>query len=253
MKTIKRILTATMLAIVAISASSCYIRISNEAKEELKQRIRFREEMSEAVYDKSDPRVINPGSFYGIEDHSWLDMKIVQREGEPEVIINGIYRTRDSIRVENNNGVLEISYDNSIGIIINHEDTELVIYTPDLSLIKNRGSGDIETGGTFKSDSLAIENRGSGDIEASVQAGYIGITNIGSGDIDLDVNTSGSIVLSSSGSGDIEIKGEVADAVITKAGSGDIEAGKLYAERITVSKSGSGDVVYRKDGILVEE
>ena len=246
-------MTATLLAIVAISTSSCYIRISNEAKEEMKQRLSFRKEMSEAVYDKSDPRIIHPGEFSGIENNSWLDLNIVQREGEPEVVINGTYRTRDSVLVENIDGILKVSFANHVGFMINYSDIDLVIYTPALSTLKNRGSGDIEVEGIFKSDSLTIENRGSGDIEASVKAGSIGITNIGSGDIDLDVNTSGSIILSSSGSGDIDIKGEVSDAVITKAGSGDIEAAKLQADRITVSKSGSGDVVYRRDGKLIEE
>lgn len=253
MKTVKRIMTATLLAIAAISTSSCYIRISKDAKEQLKERIRFREEMSEVVYDKSDPRIIHPGEFSGIENNSWLDLNIVQREGEPEVVINGTYRTRDSALVENIDGILNVSFANHVGFMINYSDIDLVIYTPNLTTLKNRGSGDIDVEGIFKSDSLTIENRGSGDIEASVQAESISITNIGSGDIDLNVNTSGSILLSSSGSGDIDIKGEVSDAVITKSGSGDIEAGKLQAERITVSKSGSGDVVYRKDGKLIEE
>ncbi len=248
-------MTATLLAIVAISTSSCYIRVSKDAKEQLKQRIKFREEMDEVVYDESDTLVIRPGEYYGIENRCGMDMAVVQRDGEPEVVIKGKHRSRDMVQVENVDGILKLTYKDTkgIGLIFFHDDEIAIFYTPSLKSVDNQGSGDIFIKGPFVSDNLSINKLGSGDIEGSVKAETLEIKSAGSGDIDLDLVSSGSVTVNASGSGDVNLKGKVGDAVIAKSGSGDLDARKLDADRITVSKAGSGDAVYRKDGKLVEE
>ena len=255
MKTVKRIMTATLLAIVAISSSSCYIRVSKEAKEQLKRRIEYKKELDEVVYGESDSLVIRPGEFYGIENRSGMDMAVVQRDGEPEVVIKGKHRTRDMVAVENVDGGLKVSYkaDEAIGLIFFHDDDLVIFYTPSLKSVDNQGSGDIAIKGPFVSDDLSIHKSGSGDIAGHIQANTLEIRSTGSGDIDLDLASTGSLTVNASGSGDVNLKGKVGDAVISKSGLGDLDARKLEADRIIVSKTGSGDAVYRKDGKLVEE
>ena len=255
MKTVNRIITATLLAIVAISTSSCYIRISNDAKEQLKRRIKFKEEMSEVIYDESDSLVIRPGEFYGIESRTGMDIAVVQREGEPEVVIKGKHRSRDMVKVENVDGILKVTYkeNQGIGLIFFNDDEVAIFYTPSLKSLDNQGSGDITIEGPFISDSLSIDKRGSGDITGSVQAEVLKVNSSGSGDIDLDVNSTGKLTVSALGSGDVDLKGKADDAVIVKSGSGDLDARKFDATNISVSSSGSGDTFYKKDGKLIEE
>ena len=101
MKTIKRIIAASLTVLVAMSTTSCYIRISKDAKEELKDRLRYEQEMGEVVYDESDSLVINPGSFNALFNRSGLDITYILSDCEPKVVITGKHKSRDQILVEN--------------------------------------------------------------------------------------------------------------------------------------------------------
>ena len=130
MRSIKIAIAAIAMVATAAGASSCYIRISDEAKEELKEELGFRAEMSEEVYSESEPAVYHPGEFTNLEVSDWMDVTFIPREGAPEVIVSGTHRSRDEIRVENEDGTLKIFYDNSGRGVIVANNEKVTVYAP---------------------------------------------------------------------------------------------------------------------------
>ena len=57
MKSIKITIAVIALAAMAAGTSSCYIRISDEAREKIKSGINYRRTFSEVVYSESEPAV----------------------------------------------------------------------------------------------------------------------------------------------------------------------------------------------------
>ncbi|MBP5487444.1 MAG: DUF2807 domain-containing protein [Bacteroidales bacterium] len=247
MKTIKRIIAASLTALVAMSTTSCYIRISKDAKEELKDKLRFGEEMGKIVYDESDSLVINPGNFNSLFNSCGIDITYVLSDCEPKVVITGKYKSRDQILVENNYGDLNITYESDLGILITHGE-KVTVYAPGIEKLDNSGSGDIFVKGNFEANTLEILNRGSGDIdfEKVLLSGPLSITNQGSGDIDLQrCQIDGSVTVSNKGSGDISLNGNARETTIMNSGSGDIDISRLETTSINVTSKGSGDVKQR--------
>lgn len=247
MKTIKRIIAASLTVLVAMSTTSCYIRISKDAKEELKDRLRYEQEMGEVVYDESDSLVINPGSFNALFNRSGLDITYILSDCEPKVVITGKHKSRDQILVENKYGDLEISYKSELGIVITR-DEKVTVYAPGIEKLDNNGSGDIFVKGSFEANTLEILNRGSGDIdfEKVLLSGPLSITNQGSGDIDLErCQIDGSVTVSNKGSGDITMNGSAGETTVLNSGSGDIDISRLETNSINVTSKGSGEVKQR--------
>ena len=248
MRIIKQILAVSILALTAIGTSSCYIRISKEAKEEIKDRIRFKTEMNEVVYDKTDSLKFSPGVFTAMENNSALDVNFIQSDGEPRVVVTGTYKSRDSVRVENIDGTLHIGYKTgNLGIFISH-DEEVTVFAPAIAKLVNKGSGDVAFLGTYEGGGLEILNIGSGDFmfDNSIIDGPLSLTNQGSGDIDFgNTRIDGSLTIANKGSGDVVIKGKAGDTVVTNQGSGDVDISKLETLSIDVTSKGSGEVKRR--------
>lgn len=228
-----------------LSCSSCYIRISNEAKESLKQRVLFEEEMSQVVYDESDSLVFHPGSFTALSNRSLMDVTFIQSDCEPMVVVTGKYKSRDSIRVENVDGTLRILFENrSLGILYRH-DEKVTVYAPGIECLTNFGSGDVTVKGALEAGSFEILNQGSGDIEMEkgVFNGPVSIDNQGSGDISFgSCMAGGTLRISNRGSGDITVKGKSGETKVSNHGSGDIDISRLECTLAEVISQGSGDV-----------
>ena len=243
-----RLILAACLAATGLCTTSCYIRISDKAREEIRQRI----QASEKVYDLSDTLIYHVGEFSKVEAIGHIDVDFYQREGEPEVIVRGTHATRDSIRVENVDGTLRLSYSNMVGLGF---DEYVTIYAPGITVLDHSGSGDFSIHSPFTCDSLEIQSIGSGDvtIEGCTVNGPATVGKSGSGDISGTIN-SGTMTICLIGSGDISIVGKTGDLAISKNGSGDLDCSRLEAASVEVKeKTGSGDLVYRKDGKVVEE
>ena len=229
MKIMRTSIMAAALAITAAFTSSCYIRVSDEAKKELKEKLEFEKEVREQTYVGEDPVIIHPGAFTKLVLSDWADVKFVQREGEPEVVVTGTYRSRDLVTVENEDGVLGIYYKTFAGMSFYNDET-ITLYAPGFKILDKSGSGDFEGG--IRCDSLVIRKSGSGDIDMKVEAELLDVSSIGSGDVKLE--------------------GYVGKLIIEKSGSGDIDAASLEAKDVSVNKTGSGDITYRHDGKVVE-
>ena len=234
-----------MAAIASLSFTSCYIRISKEGKEELRNKLEIREFMREVVYSVDDPQVYAPGSFDALDCSGGMDVTFIQRDGEPQVLVFGTHRSRDSVVVENKDGRLRIYYGNKLGFAYTFDES-VTIYSPGVEEITNNGSGDLLLKGTYSGSSLTVKSNGSGDvkIEDCSLSGPLSISNRGSGDVEMKVDA-GETTITNNGSGDISAKGKTGNTTIRNYGSGDIDVSRLEATSMDVQSKGSGEVKSR--------
>lgn len=243
MKLIKGIIAVTALAATALSASSCYIKISGEAKQMLKDRLAA----SEMIYSEADSVVIRPGEFKGLCNLGFADIDFVVREGEPVVVIKGTHRTRDSVKVnlDNSNGNLVIKMRGPLAF-----DEHVTVYAPPINVLESHGSGDIMVQGGLRGEYLSLILSGSGDvvIAGCETVGMVSVDKTGSGDLKATVN-SGSVAINCAGSGNVVLEGKTGELTLEKSGSGSFYSGNMDAETVNIKKvSGSGEVAYREGG-----
>ena len=260
MRIFKNILTATALVLMAAGLSSCYFRLSDDAKKQFKYDLRYR------VSDrggKIDTVTRNVGVFNSIDIDILLnDMMFVQTEEEFKVEVIAYDYLIDSIHTTNDNGVLRIhngKYNSEIQGM-----TQVRVYAPSVSGITNKGSGNIRIS-EYAGDSLRIETAGSGDIKAFnlELSGKLTVQGTGSGDFEFRHITAGEMVINKKGSGDGEfsglnvgtlsvtykgsgdatLSGKADSVTFNKAGSGDIDASGLKAMHVNTRESGSGDLI----------
>ena len=266
MRIFKNILTAAALVLMAAGLSSCYFRLSDDAKKQFKYDLRYR------VSDrggKIDTVTRNVGVFNSIDIDILLnDMMFVQTEDEFKVEVIAYDYLIDSIHTTNDNGVLRIhngKYSSEIQGM-----TQVRVYAPSVSGITNRGSGNIRIS-EYSGDSLRIDTIGSGNLVAfNIEiSGKLTVKGTGSGDHELkhisasemiidkkgsgdgeynDLNV-GTLSVASKGSGDTTLSGKADSVIFNKAGSGDIDASGLKAMHVNSRESGSGDLTINRESV----
>lgn len=106
MRIFKNILTATVLVIMAVGLSSCYFRLSDDAKKQFKYDLRYRMHTAEGEVDTV---TYNPGEFHSVCNKGGIDdVLVIQTENEFKVEVISYEMMTDSIRVTNENGVLTV-------------------------------------------------------------------------------------------------------------------------------------------------
>ena len=245
-------MAAITLAAMAAGATSCYIRISDEAKEKIQSELSYRRTFSEVIYSESEPAVFHPGEFNSLEVSNWMDVTFIPREGEPEVLVSGTHRSRDEVKVENEAGTWKIFFNtNDRGVIVAN-DEKVTIYAPGIAVLNKEGSGDIHFEKTLRGEALTIYARGSGDviIDECEISGPVTINKTGSGDIRARIR--GDVVsVTADGSGDVNLEGSANELILDKSGSGSFYSGHMEAMKVTVKNvSGSGEVAYKENGMV---
>lgn len=231
------------LAATALSASSCYIKLNEEARKALRDRVAA----GKVVYSETDSRIVNPGEFKGITNFGCADIDFFVREGEPEVVITGTHRTRDSVKVnvDPDTGDLVIEMRGPVAF-----DEHVTVYAPSIQVLESHGSSDIVVHNGLSGEFFSVFLSGSGDvvIEGCETVGMVSIDKSGSGDLKATVN-SGSVSISCTGSGDVVLEGKTGELTLYKSGSGSFYSGNMDADSVIVKKvSGSGEVAYREGG-----
>jgi len=268
MRIFKNILTATVLVIMAMGLSSCYFRLSDDAKKQFKYDLRYRISDSGG---KIDTVTRNVGEFHSIDIGNDLILNttiLVQTKDEFKVEVIAYDYLIDSIHATNDNGVLRIyngKYKSKIQGM-----TQVRVYAPMVSDITNRGGGSIRLS-DYKGDSLNVETVGSGNLIAFNLkiSGKLTIRGTGSGDHDFehisareividkkgsgdgeysDLNV-GTLSVTSTGSGDATLSGKADSVTFHKSGSGDIDASELKAKSVKTQESGSGDLIVNDESI----
>ena len=199
----------------------------------------------------------NTGDFTGVKLTCSADLYISQ--GSTAVTVRADDNIVDKVETTVENGTLVISVKGrgfrSISVL------EVYITTPDLTKIKNSGSGDITFKNTFRANDLFIGINGSGDLDAKFDVrnlelkvsgsgdteltgvrGIFKVSNSGSGDLDAEGLKLEECYIKNSGSGDMELEGKTNNLTATINGSGDLDGYNLTSVNATISNSGSSDV-----------
>lgn len=260
MKLLKNILTATVLVIMAVGLSSCYFRLSDDAKKQFKYDLRYRMHTAEGEVDTV---TYNPGEFHSVCNKGGIDdVLVIQTENEFKVEVISYEMMTDSIRVTNENGVLTVGLTDKTSKIFGP--IQVRVYAPSLNGITSTRSSNLLIS-DYKGDSLSIETVGSGDLKAfnlditgkltvqgagsgdhelkHITAGEMVINKKGSGDGEYNDLNVGTLSVTSTGSGDATLSGKAESVTFSKTGSGDIDASELKAKNVSTQRnSGSGDI-----------
>lgn len=259
MKLIKNTLTATALVLMAVGLSSCYFRISDDAKKQLKYDMRYSMHTAEGDVDTV---TYNSGEFHSVCNKGGIDdVLVIQTENEFKVEVISYEMMTDSIRVINENGVLTVGLTDKTARIFGP--IQIRVYAPSLTEITSAKSCNMRIS-DYKGDSLIIETVGSGNIKAfnlnitgrlsvlgtgsgdhefrHITAGEMVIDKKGSGDGEYNDLNIGTLSVTSTGSGDATLSGKAESVTFSKTGSGDIDASELKAQSVKTQESGSGDL-----------
>lgn len=266
MRIFKNILTAAVLVLMAVGLSSCYFRLSDDAKKQFKYDMRYRMHDAEGEVDTV---TYNPGEFHSVRNIDGIsDVMVVQTENEFKVEVISYEMMTDSIRVTNENGVLTVGLTDKTSKYFGP--IQVLVYAPSLSKITSTRSSNLRISG-YKGDSLSIETVGSGNIKAfnlnitekltvlgtgsgdhkfrHITAGKMVIDKKGSGDGEYSDLNVGTLSVASTGSGDATLSGKAESVTFHKAGSGDIDASELKAKSVKTQESGSGDLIINWESV----
>ncbi len=266
MKLLKNILTAAALVFMAAGLSSCYFRISDDAKKQLKYDMRYSMHTAEGEVDTV---TYNPGEFHSVCNKGGIDdVLVIQTENEFKVEVISYEMMTDSIRVTNENGVLTVGLTDKTARIFGP--IQIRVYAPSLTEITSAKSCNMRIS-DYKGDSLIIETVGSGDLKAfnlditgkltvqgtgsgdhelkHITAGEMVINKKGSGDGEYNDLNIGTLSVTSTGSGDATLSGKADSVTFHKSGSGDIDASELKAKSVKTQESGSGDLIVNDESI----
>lgn len=202
--------------------------------------------------------------FAALSTTGGLDVTYTQCEGRPTVVLSGSDNLVALVDAQVKAGTLHLSYKNSDHNIIVDNDLQIHVYSPTLTRIDVKGSGDISLDAELTTDALALNVTGSGSIVGdSIRCkDKLEVEIVGSGDVELrgieatrtklELRGSGGISLTAlasnevdvalTGSGDVTLKGTAETAGLSVAGSGGIHAVDLQAEDVTAQVAGSGDI-----------
>jgi len=269
MKTFRKIMAAAMLSAAALTLSSCYISISKEERQKIKEKIKTEGKYTVHVEAGKDSLevTLNQTKIEGLASSGAIDVCIHQCEGAPRLVLRGNKEALECIVVEEEDNTLKLNIEKGKAL---RSGVLADFYTSKLTTIMSNGSGDLcvgeDTG--FKADTLLVISNGSGDsFLHNIEAKSVVVNTLGSGDIAFDVLTSSNgvfstvgsgdfkllgieiekMVCNTMGSGDFKISGHASEATLSRLGSGNIDASHLECEKLeTAKQKGSGKVIYPK-------
>jgi hypothetical protein len=204
MKSITKILLATMLLTVAVNTYAKPVPVIKVNSSEIVDR--------------------HLSGFNGVNIAGPFDVFITQGSTE-SVKVEAPSDVIDHINTEVNNGVLKVyskhdtwNWGNWFG---NHKKIAVYVVAKDLNAISITGSGDVSFKYGLKTNSLRLKISGSGDMTGKV-----------------DVKTLESSI---SGSGDMRLAGHANTSTVSLVGSGDYTARNLETATTMIRLTGSGD------------
>jgi len=223
-KTMKRI---AFLFVILILAQSCKVDIS--------PRQVFTDENSGQVIDETYDL-----KFNSISVNTSIDAEVIKSDVQ-KVVVTAPEKLQEHIRVEVNNGKLNVGMEFNGRISLRVQSIKVKIYTNHFSELSTSSSGNIVLRDKFTQESVSIKANSSGNISGNIEANDLNISTSSSGDFKGEIWALRAN-LSASSSGDIIISGKVKSVVAKSSSSGDIKAKNLQAEIADLQASSSGDI-----------
>lgn len=196
-----------MLAALMLSVSGCRVSLGDGA-----ELIEPSENIVKAKYPQA--------AFDKIENHVVGTIQLVQ-SNESRVTLSAPENYIELFEFKNEDGKLDISFKKD-NVNILTENVTIIIYTPNLSKMRNFGAADVRMD-SLKTDEFEISNSG---------VGSFNLANIRARKVDA----------SCSGVGSITLRGQADEAEYSCSGVGSINAKELKAREVDASISGVGGI-----------
>ncbi|SKB72777.1 head GIN domain-containing protein [Sphingopyxis flava] len=210
----------TLLALMLATAAGC----SGAERTDTGQKSDTRAESAGPAATKS----FALSGFTGVEAAGPYGVTI--RRGDSFAIsAKGPQAELDQLEIAVEGSMLAIRRKKSSWSFRDHDDVDIMITMPRLSVVKLTGSGTVEAD-SVEGDAAEAAVTGSGELKIAKLSGT-------------------RVKLDMSGSGDLEVAGgKVGSGEINLTGSGDVDADGLLADTLDVSVTGSGDVKAQATG-----
>jgi hypothetical protein len=182
----------------------------------------------------------NVPAFSGIVVKSGIDLSVMPGD-KSSLEIEADENLQQYIISEVKDNVLYV-YVEKHRNIWNSRSMNAKVMVKDLNSINVSGGGDVESGGTIRTDDLKIGISGGGDLEFDLEAKKTSCSVSGGGDVELkgEIND---LIINISGGGDLELKANVGMLDVTVSGGGDAEiSGGKKASNVRVKMNGGGDL-----------
>lgn len=237
----KRLFMWAALALAALSASSCLIRINEKALREdyYTHSVKANGDLVTQIRPLDEAvrfyRHLGSGDFVFVQRDTTPYLEVTASEN----IISYFY---PEFSLPDGMLTCRFSSDSIANVIQGY--VKIVLYAPDLEGIELIGSGDALVEGLVRPGDFSAVVTGSGDMHLKgLECDNLNVSVAGSGDVEIVVNARGMVEAGIAGSGDIRLIGSADRAKFSVAGSGDINArGLKVANDVSSSTRGSGDI-----------
>jgi len=254
-----KILSATAVVLMMLSATSCYVRVNDKGISSLKDLVG---DDTKVEVEASGVEVTKDYTFDEIKSIEFEIGKLeyIQADTEtPTLTITADANYFDYMTVENENGDLKVK--SKIKLLNSTNKITLTVTSKDIESITVKGAGEahvaaIETSfekfatnisgagaliiDSFKGKDLGSSISGAGDIDLkSVDAADVKISISGMGDAKANFVKADNVKVSVSGAGDINLAGECDKVDVSVSGAADVDITNLKYNDSNIKKSGA--------------
>jgi len=207
--------------------------------------------LAQTVVNDKNAEVRNASGFHGVRISSGIDLYISQGSTEAVAVSANEEKYRNNIKVEVENGVLKIYYDNGMGMHFswgNAKNMKAYVTVKEISELQASGGSDIYVDGALKSTNFNLQVSGGSDFHGKISSGTLVVKQSGGSDVIIS-GTAGSLSIDANGGSDFRGYDMVTDNCDVEA-SGGSDVSITVNKEMNVSASGGSDVSYRGNAVI---
>ncbi|MFM7839825.1 MAG: head GIN domain-containing protein [Chitinophagaceae bacterium] len=204
----------------------------------------------------NDPNAENrplAGSFRAIQLSNSFDCYLTQGSKESVVVSAATPEIRDHIRVEQENGILKIRFDEpeKFWKYLNSKKLKVYINYKDIDQLTASGVCDVYINGKLQADDLTLHFSGASELQGAIQAKQLTVYLSGASNMDELSGKADEVSIEASGASRFNAFNLVAQNVAAKAsGASDI---RITANReLNVRATGASKIQYKGDGKITD-
>jgi len=203
------------------------------------------------VVNDKNAEVRNVTGFHGVKVASGIDLYITQGNTEGVAVSASDIKYRDKIKTQVENGILQIYYDNGMGLHINWGDNKKMkayVTIKDISELQASGGSDIFVEGSLQSSGINLRLTGGSDFHGQVNVSSFSVKQSGGSDVKIS-GKAGTLTVDASGGSDF-VGFDLATDNCSIEASGGSDVYVTVNGEMNVKASGGSDVSYKGTGVI---
>lgn len=203
------------------------------------------------VVNDKNAEVRNASGYHAVRIASGIDLYISQGNTEGVAVSANEVKYRDNIKVEVENGILKIYYDNGMGMHFswgNAKNMKAYVTIKDINELQASGGSDIYVDGALQANNLSLHVSGGSDFHGKLNIGTLEVKQSGGSDVIMS-GTAGSLSIDANGGSDFRGYDMITDNCDIEA-SGGSDVSITVNKEMNVSASGGSDVSYKGNAVI---